>query len=101
WRWSMASTTTASRPHRVVARPLRAVRVARAVPHEPAPRTASLVLPGVAVIGSPSTAVSGVAGRLRRGHVALGGLLLRSLGLALAQGLGVQRVEVDRLQQER
>src|SRR5690606_492988 len=97
WRLSIASTTAASRPHSVVAKPLRAVSVARAVPHEPAPRTASLLLPVSTVIGTPAPG-SGVAGRLGRGDVGVAFGLLR---LALAQGLGVQGVEVDRLQQER
>src|SRR5690606_22353694 len=76
-----------SQPHSTVGKPLRAISAASAVPQEPAPSTATF---GPAM-------PSGVA----RGLAAAGLRRLLLLGGALAQAFGVQRFEVDRLQQER
>src|SRR5580765_7170800 len=87
----MASTTAASRPHSTARWPWRTSSAASALPQEPAPRTAIV---RAAVSAMPA---SGVAGGLGAAAELAGGLLLR----ALAQALGVQALEVQRLQQER
>src|SRR6202012_757710 len=78
---AMAANAFASRPHRRVDTPFRAAKAARAVPQEPAPRTASV---------GRSAMASGSAVE-RRSLVAAGHSALL---------LGVQSVEIDRLQQE-
>src|SRR5690606_3660051 len=88
----MAAIVSASRPHSTVGWPWRAVSAASAVPHEPAPRTASRAAAGGEGITMASVAARRLPGRRRVALLALG---------ALAQALGVQRVEVDRLQVER
>src|SRR5690554_5357545 len=77
-----------SQPHSTAGNWWRAISAASAVPQEPAPSTATL---------GRFDMRSGVARRLAADRRLL---LLLLLG-ALAQALGVQRLEVDRLQQER
>src|SRR5690606_10358529 len=79
-----------SQPHRTVGKPWRAISAASAVPQEPAPSTATR-----GRFDMPSGVADGLAA------AAVGGRLLLLLLGALAQALGVERIEVDRLQQER
>src|SRR5690554_7645329 len=79
-----------SQPHSTAGNWWRAISAASAVPQEPAPSTATL-----GRFDMPSGVAGGPAA------AAVGGRLLILLLGALAQALGVQRIEVDRLQQER
>src|SRR6185312_14064691 len=79
----MRAKASASRPHRRVAMPLPHSSAASAVPHEPAPRTATVA----------RDMASGVQGGL--------GVALADLTLLLTLLFGIQGVEVDRLQQQR
>src|SRR5690606_37630585 len=94
----MASIVAASRPHSTARWPCRAISAASAVPQEPAPRMATEGVRLEAGVCMPRMG-SGVAGGFRVGKAVLRLLLL--LLSALAQAFRVQRVEVDRLQQER